>query len=588
MAAEKKLKTYNRFLFTNDNGEPLIFYMRPCAKKIEIRPLVEDGGGGMTSKVSRKCIKLAVESDQISSEGYVSIKYILDCVEKDTLLELDDYRLKPKKASADQSFVDVVDDLSPATKIERSEALALGRQKYSLMDDLAILKFFDKKRDLISKCSGLKIWHDMSLQIVTDHSAESMKDRFRKRILPNIDSYDVSSELKFLLTKNKKYLKESDHRKEGNQKTGEETTTENIQNQKSCSRKNPLGQLTTAFNKRDSFDQFLLEKCGSSKESGNKSEKDNSPDKKGNNSEMCNSPRRVRVVLEDLYPKSDKGHSSPVKQTINGSPSEKEARAANHVQLKQKPQPQCDKSDSSENSENLLGERLKNPQAPNTDNCPRKSDEIDENKEYEQRKRKIADVNHKQGPSKSLKKRPKTSHANVIEAENDPGLAKKSPRKNLPLTRRNVAKSSQQNRSFNRAERLEYVMDKFLENQDDEVAPQENIVNNSEDVESDEKEEEKDEVEEWEVEEASELVEDLMQEYNLTTDQVLHALFINNGSALDTMSWIETGLNMSNLPPWDHRDDDRLMSGDPQSFEILRNKYGLKQVNNRLLFLEGL
>ncbi|XP_033743652.1 telomeric repeat-binding factor 2-interacting protein 1-like [Pecten maximus] len=583
MAAEKK-KPHSRFLFTDDNGEPIVFYMRPCAQKITLKPLIEDGGGGMTVKVTRKCIKLTVESDQISSDDYISTKYILDCVESNKLLAMDKYRLKPKRCSTDHNYavneVDPVDDLSPASKIQRTEALPLGRTKYSLADDLAILKHFEKNRELVSMCSGLKIWRDMSLVKVTDHSAESMKDRFKKRILPNIDSYDVSRNIKFLLTKNAKYLADSDHLIEENKEVSKKPATESSRE---------LNQ--TLSDQRDSFDEYLLGSIVISRK------------------KRSNSQKSLQVVLRDLSLESDKGKSSPVKQAVPNSPSLKENKAMKEKQLKPNLKPHCDKSNDNEKSENISKEGLRNSSQASKSpkvKCPRRPEEADRHNGIDFKKRKLTVVEHstdsdskqnKEGDRSStrLKKKPKTgmNQPNMIETQRDNSSTKTTSAKtNLPLTRNNVANCNGRNRTSDRkgntanqnerAGRLDYVMEKFLESQNDEVASQEHIVNDSEKEDS-----EQEEVEEWEIDETVELVQELMERYSLTAKQVLHAFYINNGSTEDAICWIETGLDTAGLPPWDYRDDDRLMSGNWNELETLKGKYGIKVVNNRMLFLEG-
>ncbi|XP_021367123.1 telomeric repeat-binding factor 2-interacting protein 1-like isoform X2 [Mizuhopecten yessoensis] len=591
MAAEKK-KAHSRFLFTDDNGEPLIFYMRPCAQKVTLKPLVEDGGGGMTVKVTRKCIKLAVEADQISSDDYISSKYIHDCVESNKLLAMDKYRLKPKKRSADLSVdeIDVPDDLSPASKIQRTEALPLGRSRYSLQDDLAILKHFEKNRELASMINGLKIWKDMSSLKVTEHSAESMKDRFKKRILPIIDSYHVSSSVKFLLTKKTKYLADSDHLiKEKTQKSAPQTT--------------PKKRLTLSDN-TDSFDQFLLDSIA------------NSP-KKGSNP-----PRTLQVVLKDVIsPKSGKGKASPIKETVHVSPSKNNSKenkeATKEWQSKQKPAQHHDMfsdktestkpglkkpaqhhdmfSDKTESTKPGLKKTSQTSNLPKVQS-PRTTKEIDQHGGHALRKRKLTDTKHsndtasqlnKNASNVRLKKKPKTdiNQPSMMESQSDNSFKKKTP---PGLTRKNILDSNGPDSTPDKAKRLNYVMEKFLESQDDEVTPPEHFVHDSEKLNSDDDEDGEKNVQEDEIEDTIGLVQKLMKQYRLTAKQVLHAFYINNGRCEDTVSWIETGLDTAGLPAWDHRDDRRLRSDDWNALETLKEKYGLKRVNNRLLFLEGL
>ncbi|XP_060067659.1 telomeric repeat-binding factor 2-interacting protein 1-like [Ylistrum balloti] len=542
MAAEKE--SYSKFLFTDDNGEPLIFYMRPCAAKTTLKPLVENGGGGMTVKVTKKCIKLAVETDQISSEDYISTKYILDCVKDNKLLAIDKYRLKPKKCSADHSLdeVEISDDLSPAAKIQKTGTLPLGRQKYTLQEDLSILNYFEKNRESISMWNGLKVWQTMSLLQVTEHSAESMKDRFRKKILPKLDSYNVSSNLKFLFTKKTKYITE-------------------------CS----LKQVESGHG--DSFDEYLLDSVTTE-----------SP-KKGSYS--------IRVVLKDVL-KSDKEKSSPPKKAMSEflSPKEKSAKE-NSVEIGKTKQKSTQLSDDLNKGMQKMDEEVGQHDGPSL--RKRKTNNVKQCFDSSSQSSKEASDSITR-----LKKRPKTSvnQPSMVEKQRDKGTLKPSSAKSpLPLSRSNVKNANGLHHTSDKAKRLDYVMEKFFESEEDKIfqlkyfdefAPSERTIHNLE-KESSEEEDQKD-VKEEEIEETIYFVKDLMKKYDLTAKQVLHALFINNGCCDDTMSWIETGLNTAGLPAWDHRDDERLMmsSVEESTLDTLRTKYGRKTVTNRLMFLEGL
>ncbi|XP_006819748.2 uncharacterized protein LOC100373527 [Saccoglossus kowalevskii] len=172
MAADREF-THSSTLFTNESGQPMKFYMRPCETKANLRPLVEHGGGIITSKLDQNCIKIADAKDSIRSDNYINATYINDCVQQNRLISTDKYKLKFKASSPTPSLSDSV--------------CSVGRSKYNSVEDDKILKYLALHR---YEClGGNQIWKKMEMLKITDHSWQSMKDHFRRILKPRLQTY---------------------------------------------------------------------------------------------------------------------------------------------------------------------------------------------------------------------------------------------------------------------------------------------------------------------------------------------------------------------------------------------------------------
>ncbi|XP_050415800.1 telomeric repeat-binding factor 2-interacting protein 1 [Patella vulgata] len=197
MAASSFCKhKYSKKLFKDENGQSLLFVMRPCKERQRIAAMIEYGGGEIKSKEveGRTCIRLAEKDSCTSGGDYISTKYITDCCEADTLLDQKKYRLNPF-FDADLEHAPVIMSVPPS-KLK-------GRKKYTEDEDLSIITYIIKKRQY-NNVSGIILWKDMVMLKVTDHSYQSMRERYLKYILPNIDRYKIANSWKSLLTGNTK------------------------------------------------------------------------------------------------------------------------------------------------------------------------------------------------------------------------------------------------------------------------------------------------------------------------------------------------------------------------------------------------
>ncbi|KAJ8297839.1 hypothetical protein KUTeg_024370 [Tegillarca granosa] len=214
MAATKspsKMK-HSRFLFIHENGDPMIFYMRPCAERSLLKPDIEHGGGEVTAKVVKHSIKLAGDTDYISTDDYFSTRFIKDCVKANKILDLETYRLNISKSFKSQiqnaiedTVSDISDDESDLSRIYRTKIRDFkGRMAFNNEEDIAMLKYIiDNHRH--KDIQGNSLYKEMELQKVTGHTASSMNCRLRKVIMPNLEKYEIDKTWKYKLTGDPKY-----------------------------------------------------------------------------------------------------------------------------------------------------------------------------------------------------------------------------------------------------------------------------------------------------------------------------------------------------------------------------------------------
>ncbi|XP_071787327.1 uncharacterized protein [Asterias amurensis] len=173
MASDAENNKTSSYLFTNEDGEPLKFFIRPSETKVRLKPLVEAHGGVVSSKLvgsEADWIKLKAEGDRVlTNNDYFRAKYIDDCLDEGVILPMDLYRVQPRQGRSPSPTNTIITDVSTQ-----------GRNYYTKNDDLAILTFTSKHTD--SKFSGNQIWKKMEMLKITEHSWQSMRDRFLKKL----------------------------------------------------------------------------------------------------------------------------------------------------------------------------------------------------------------------------------------------------------------------------------------------------------------------------------------------------------------------------------------------------------------------
>ncbi|RXN20940.1 E3 ubiquitin-protein ligase RNF123 [Labeo rohita] len=156
-------------LFLDASGQSMRFYVRPGPTKTQLYPLVTNGGGTLCRNQEPGAILLidpgdATTATTSSGQKYISTKYIKDCVEQNQQLNLDDY----------------VISVGPSVQTRMATRhQGNGRLVYSPEDDAAILKFMEKRQH---EAKGNTVWKEMEKRRVTNHSWQSMRDRFLKHL----------------------------------------------------------------------------------------------------------------------------------------------------------------------------------------------------------------------------------------------------------------------------------------------------------------------------------------------------------------------------------------------------------------------
>ncbi|XP_048879634.1 telomeric repeat-binding factor 2-interacting protein 1 [Brienomyrus brachyistius] len=166
-------------LFLDLQGEPMRFFLRPGVSKAELQPIIK-AGGGVVCKVQEPGAILLLDPEQVAkvpamlANCYISTKYIRDCVEKNQQLDMEDYKLNNGGAQA--------------RPVKRKQER--GRMGYTPEDDAVILSYISKH---MQEARGNVVWREMERLRVTDHSWQSMKDRYRKHLCLQSNSPKMTS-----------------------------------------------------------------------------------------------------------------------------------------------------------------------------------------------------------------------------------------------------------------------------------------------------------------------------------------------------------------------------------------------------------
>ncbi|XP_051977290.1 telomeric repeat-binding factor 2-interacting protein 1-like [Xyrauchen texanus] len=167
--AKEEVSDISPVLFLDISGQPMRFYLRPGPTKMELYPLITNGGGTMCRNQEPGSILLVDPGDVTSAmantgQTYTSTQFIRDCIEQNQQLDIDGYTLT----------------VGPSVKTRMaSRSQSNGRLGYSQEDDTAILNFMEKRHH---EAKGILVWKEMEKRHVTDHSWQSMKDRFLKHL----------------------------------------------------------------------------------------------------------------------------------------------------------------------------------------------------------------------------------------------------------------------------------------------------------------------------------------------------------------------------------------------------------------------
>lgn len=174
--------THSSTLFVREDGSSMSFYVRPSPAKRRLSTLILHGGGTLCRVQEPGAVLLAQPGEALAeaSGDFISTQYILDCVERNERLELEAYRLRPAPA-ADQTL-----ETKPGAPAEGAaepeQKPYTGRMGFTDADDLAILTYVKENARSPSSVTGNALWKALEKSALTQHSWQSLKDRYLKRL----------------------------------------------------------------------------------------------------------------------------------------------------------------------------------------------------------------------------------------------------------------------------------------------------------------------------------------------------------------------------------------------------------------------
>lgn len=174
--------THSSTLFVREDGSSMSFYVRPSPAKRRLSTLILHGGGTVCRVQEPGAVLLAQPGEALAeaSGDFISTQYILDCVERNERLELEAYRLGSASA-ADTGSEAKPGALAEGAAEPEPQRLA-GRIAFTDADDVAILTYVKENARSPSSVTGNALWKAMEKSSLTQHSWQSLKDRYLKHL----------------------------------------------------------------------------------------------------------------------------------------------------------------------------------------------------------------------------------------------------------------------------------------------------------------------------------------------------------------------------------------------------------------------
>ncbi|XP_008066111.1 telomeric repeat-binding factor 2-interacting protein 1 [Carlito syrichta] len=175
--------THSSTLFVREDGSSMSFYVRPSPAKRRLSTLILHGGGTVCRVQEPGAVLLAQPGEALAeaSGDFISTQYILDCVERNEKLELKPYRLGPA-SEADPGGPETKPGAPAEGAVEPSPQSLAGRISFTVADDVAILTYVKENARSPSSVTGNALWKAMEKSSLTQHSWQSMKDRYLKHL----------------------------------------------------------------------------------------------------------------------------------------------------------------------------------------------------------------------------------------------------------------------------------------------------------------------------------------------------------------------------------------------------------------------
>ncbi|XP_037000633.1 telomeric repeat-binding factor 2-interacting protein 1 [Artibeus jamaicensis] len=175
--------THSSTLFVREDGTSMSFYVRPSPAKRRLSTLILHGGGTLCRVQEPGAVLLAQpgEAAAEASGDFISTQYILDCVERNERLELEAYRLG-QAPGADKAPETKPGAQAEGAAAESERQLPTGRIAFTDADDVAILTYVKENARSSSSVTGNALWKAMEKSALTQHSWQSLKDRYLKHL----------------------------------------------------------------------------------------------------------------------------------------------------------------------------------------------------------------------------------------------------------------------------------------------------------------------------------------------------------------------------------------------------------------------
>ncbi|XP_032499313.1 telomeric repeat-binding factor 2-interacting protein 1-like [Phocoena sinus] len=173
--------THSSTLFVRKDGSSMSFYVRPSPAKRRLSTLILHGGGTLCRMQEPGAVLLAQPGEAAAKAlgDFISTQYILDCVERNERLALEAYRLGPAPG-ADQA-----PETKPGAQAGSTAATEPKLQPQAgqiVFSDVAILNYVKEHACSPSSVTGNALWKAMEKSSLTQHSWQSMKDHYLKRL----------------------------------------------------------------------------------------------------------------------------------------------------------------------------------------------------------------------------------------------------------------------------------------------------------------------------------------------------------------------------------------------------------------------
>ncbi|XP_072039922.1 uncharacterized protein [Amphiura filiformis] len=600
MAKESGEKfSHSKMLFRTDEGLPITFRIRPSETKARLSDLIKYGGGLVTSKNSEEnYIHLYIKGDEAIPNNAVKAQYIDDCVAQNQQLDIDQYRV-PKDAPINKK---TDHSSSPSTSVISTTSTVKGRAAYTEEEDEAILSEIAKNPN---SYRGNKIWKKMEMMKITNHSWQSMRDRFGKKLESRLPGY-IEKYKACVLKKYGFTSSESSAEDKGNESNGPRKQNKTAKNKNTNNNHVEEEVQEVDLVSDDSFDKSLREGAAEIEQVPTKSrtpckEKPNTVEsKQGNDSggkqttKLDSNQSHNQNNSSEKQSQSDKPrvtrsqHNQLPQETNDQIQCSRVTRSnqalsspAKNSKLASKRKPVQSEGSETENIHNTRSKRKcespkkLHPLMPNYSSQDTEGKDTGEESQSSPLRRKTRQAGHKKNFRKSSRRKKMmmmedSSSSSDEEEHNEPASHK--PQR---LDRTAIDKIIN--------ERDKSDEEESVNSDDDDAETQVMEVQEVPDSLPDSQNDDHVEA----LDEDVEAIQGIMSKFEISAQMALHAVYINSGDIDATDHFIMTGQPPEDLALWMKDDNSKLDSSNPDDIRKLVRKFGQEEVAARQKYLDS-